>query len=386
MLCKGSHANAIATIVLFVVGVLLAPASAQTETVLHSFCAKTQCLDGALPVAGLVFDKKGNLYGTTWEGGANGAPYGAGVVFKLTPESKEKVLYSFCTKDNCADGEEATSGLVFDKQGNLYGTTVGGGAYGSLYSGGVVFKLTPKRKETVLYSFCAETNCADGSTPTGVVFDQNKNLYGTTVYGGAYGGTDSGGVIFKLTPKGKQTVLYSFCAQTNCADGEYPVAAPTFDRQGNLYGTTGLGGVYGAGVVFKLTPEGAETTLYNFCAQTNCADGSGPEAGLVVDRNGNLYGTTGEGGAYAGGVVFKLTPDGTETVLYSFCAQTKCADGDLPEGALVLDRKGNLYGTTNSGEHLSSVMVSYSKLLPRARRPSFTTSVSRRTVRMGTLL
>jgi uncharacterized repeat protein (TIGR03803 family) len=285
-------------------------------TVLHSFCARTNCVDGEFPAAGLVVDRKGNLYGTTHYGGGphENCSAGCGVVFKVTPKGKETVLYSFCAQANCADGELPIAGLVFDQKGNLYGTTVQGGSNSTdcVIGCGVVFKLTPEGKETVIYSFCGQTNCVDGAEPyAGLVLDQKGNLYGTTIEGGAYG---VGGVVFKLTPKGKETVLYTFCAETNCTDGEGPTAGLVFDQKGNLYGTTQNGGApRESGVVFKLTPEGKETVLYSFCWRDNCTDGESPMAGVVFDLKGNLYGTTYHGGAYGGaygdaGVVFKLTP------------------------------------------------------------------------------
>jgi len=395
---KSSLKKRSAALALLVFGVFLGAAWAQTETVLYSFCAQSDCTDGMLPETGVVFGPKGNLYGTTFGGGAEGM----GVVFKLTPEGKETVLYSFCPQGDCPDGGAPNGGLVFDQKGNLYGTTLEGGngqgvafkltpkgketvvhtfcerygicpdgaypeagvvfdqkgnLYGTTFGGGtedwgVVYKLSPKGKETVLYSFCVQgyRECTDGANPeAGVVLDQKGNLYGTTLYGGA---NDTGcagngcGVVFKVTPKGKETVLYSFCVQSGCTDGAYPYARVVLDRKGNLYGTTAGGGAYGEGVVFKLTPKGKETVLYSFCAQTGCTDGGSP-GGLVFDSKGNLYGTA-AGGAYGDGVVFKLTPKGKETVLYSFCAQSNCADGSGPVG-LVFDSKGNLYGTTVEG-------------------------------------
>jgi uncharacterized repeat protein (TIGR03803 family) len=185
--------------------------------------------------------------------------------------------------------------------------------------------------ETALYSFRGRH---DGKAPlAGVVFDQKGNLYGTTEGGGLSNGDcyDGCGVVFKLTPAGQETVLYAFCAKANCTDGYYPSDAPVFDQKGNLYGTTNLGGGVGGGVVFKLTPEGKETVLHAFCTLTNCADGMNPSAPLVFDEKGNLYGTAG-GGAYARGVVFKITPKGKETVLYSF---TGGSDGGMPGACLM---------------------------------------------------
>jgi uncharacterized repeat protein (TIGR03803 family) len=365
-----------ATLVLLFFGVLLGGAWARTESVLYSFCAQTNCIDGDEPVAGLVFDQKGNLYGTTTLGGT----HGSGVVFKLTPKGKEIVLHTFCEQGgNCADGQWPLGGLVFDLKGNLYGTTESGGAH----SGGVVFKLTPEGRYIVLYSFCAQTNCTDGDEPVaGVVFDQKGNLYGTTLYGG---GQLCCGVVFRLTPEGKEEVLHSFCAQTNCTDGALPSGGLIFDQKGNLYGTTSGGGpynpsactgehgYYGCGIVFTLTPKGKETVLYNFCVRTNCTDGEMPYAGLVFDQKGNLYGTTLFGGAYSGGAVFKLTPGGKETVLYSFCQEGyPCADGENPYATLLFDQKGNLFGTTYYGGTFNSSWCLYGcgivfKLTPKGK-------------------
>ena len=352
---------------LLVFGVLLGAAWAQTQSVLHNFCARVGCSDGEFPYAGLVFDQEGNLYGTTEQGGAQINGYGTGVVFKVSPQGKETVLYTFCAQTDCTDGDWPVAGLVFDQKGDLYGTTY----YGGAYQEGAVFKLTPKGKESVLYSFCPQGgfSCTDGENPwAGVVFDQKGNLYGTTKNGGAvYNNSDclfGCGVVFKVSPEGNETVLYSFCEQANCADGEEPYAGVVLDQKGNLYGTTYAGGnnkgrvchPAGCGVVFKLTPEGKETVLYRFCAKKNCTDGANPEAGLVFDQDGNLYGTTVAGGltnqTYCPGtcgVVFKLTPEGKETVLYRFCAQSKCVDGDSPAAGVVFDQKGNLYGTTAYG-------------------------------------
>jgi uncharacterized repeat protein (TIGR03803 family) len=333
MLRKTFFGERSAMLALLVLGVLVGAALAQKESVLYSFCAQYNCNDGEFPQAGLLLDQKGNLYGTTSTGGpydecGNHGGEGCGLVFKLGPKGKETVLYDFCERGYpCTDGYNPAAGLVFDEKGNLYGTTRSGGAYGA----GVVFRLTPEGKETVLYSFCAQSKCADGYYPAaGLVFDQKGNLYGTAEYGGAY----NGGVVFKLTPRGKYAVLHSFCSQSGCTDGEYPAAGLVFDLKGNLYGTTAGGGASNCdgstcGVVFKLTPKGTETVVYSFCSQSGCTDGEYPAAGLVFDLKGNLYGTTASGGERYAGVVFKLTPKGKETVLYR---------GSLrPEGKPVWD-------------------------------------------------
>jgi len=338
-----------APLVLLVFGVLLSAAWAQTESVLYSFCAQgSPCTDGSTPVAPLILDQKGNLYGTTEYGGAYSVI--GGVVFKLTPAGKYTVLYSFCAQAKCTDGETPVGGLVLDQKGNLYGTTYNGGNSNCDLGGcGVVFKLTPRGKETVLYSFCAQSGCTDGwYAEGGLISDQEGNLYGTTQYGGAY--NNWGGTVFKVTPRGKETVLYSFCAQSGCVDGTQPDGGVVFDQKGNLYGTTYDGGSHNSGVVFKLTPDGKETVLYSFCAQTNCTDGAGPLGGIVFDQKGNLYGTTQQGGSYDRGTVFKVTPNGKETVLHSFCrANYPCTDGAEPLAGPVFDQEGNLYGTTSEG-------------------------------------
>jgi uncharacterized repeat protein (TIGR03803 family) len=293
------------------------------ETVLHSF--GSSATDGQEPFAGLIADAYGNLYGTTEEGGANGY----GTVFKVTPSGTETVLYSFGS--SATDGKEPYADLI-DWSGNLYGTTVGGGAHGY----GTAFKLTPKGIETVLYSF--GSSATDGRNPfAGLIADKSGNLYGTTFGGGA----NNAGTVFKLTLKGIETVLYSF--GSSATDGQEPYAG-LIDESGNLYGTTEVGGAYGDGTVFKLTPKGIETVLHSF--GSSATDGRYPPAGLV-DESGNLYGTTFNGGANAAGTVFKVTPKGIETVLYSF--GSSATDGRVPYAGLTADKSGNLYGTTFDG-------------------------------------
>jgi len=354
---------------LLVFGVLLGAASAQTESVLYSFCAHSNCTDGVSPAAGLAFDQNGNQYGTTFFGGAGEV----GVVFKLTPKGKETVLYSFCPHfDNCPDGQLPQAGLVFDQKGNLYGTTSAAGTHCG--GCGTVFKLTPKGEETVLHSFGVGS---DGFDPrAGLVFDQKGNLYGTT----SAGGTRCGGcgTVFKLTPKGEETVLHSFGVGS---DGFDPRAGLVFDQKGNLYGTTFSGGAHGDGIVFKLTPNGKETVLYSFCGRTNCTDGGYSAAGLVFDQKGNLYGTTFSGGAHGDGIVFKLTPNGKETVLYSFCGRTNCTDGGIPRQGWSSTRKETCMGRPQAAG--PTERESYSSSHPRARRRSSTVSVVRPTAPTG---
>ncbi len=312
------------------------PAEAQTETVLYSFCAQTGCPDGSNPRADLVMDTAGNLYGTTLYGGTSGV----GAVFELSPSGTETVLHSFAASHT--DGHYPYAGLLMDTTGNLYGTAQSGGAKGL----GTVFKLSPNGTETLLYSFCILAACADGYHPrAGLIMDTKGNLYGTTFDGGAY----DAGAVFELSPSGTETVLHSFCQQMGCPDGYYPQAGLVMDTNGNLYGTTLYNGAYGGGTVFKISSDGTATTFYNFCTATGCKNGRYPQAGLILDTNGNLYGTTYGGGAYGRGTVFELSPSGAETVLHSFCARTGCSDGSHPRADLVMDTAGNLYGTTYYG-------------------------------------
>jgi uncharacterized repeat protein (TIGR03803 family) len=329
------------------------PAQGQTETVLYSFGAAP---DGALPgYVTPIFDAEGNLYGTTVHSGY----YYHGTAFELTPSGTEAVLWSF---GNGTDGQYPSSGLVFDAEGNLYGTTSGGGAYG----GGTVFELSAPAgdegswTETILRSF---GNGTDGNTLfAGVVFDTQGNLYGTTYYGGAYYCSGYGcGTVFELSPPSggsgswTETILHSFGAEK---DGASPVASLILDAGGNLYGTTSYGTGSGCratcGVVFKVTPSGTETILHKF----NFKEGYRPVAPVIMDADGNLYGTTTSGGTYGNkacdhsgcGTVFELTPTKkrwTETILHSF--DQNGTDGINPGGGLVFDAEGNLYGTTTSG-------------------------------------
>jgi uncharacterized repeat protein (TIGR03803 family) len=336
-----------------------------TLTTLYKFCAESGCLDGASPAGGLAQATNGDFYGTTSGGGANSNPLcvaayllevGCGTIFKITPGGTLTTLYSFCAQSGCTDGADPIGGLVQAANGDLYGTTIAGGANTSPSGngGGTVFKITPGGLLTTLYSFCAQSGCADGGTPmAGLIQAANGDLYGTTAEGGANGPYD--GTIFKITPSGTLTTLYSFCAQSGCADGDFPLAGLVQGTNGDLYGTTFGGGANcapnGCGTVFKITPSGSLTTLYSFCSQSDCTDGSSPEAGLVQATDGDLYGTTSfNGDTYNGGTIFKITPSGTLTTLYSFCQSVNpCTSGEYPQAALVQDTSGNLYGTTSFG-------------------------------------
>jgi len=314
------------------------------ETVLYAFTGGT---DGGTEgfSSTLVRDEAGNLYGTTGVGGNLSAcgGLGCGLVFKVDPRGKETVLYAF---KGGMDGQPNgyTPPLIRDRAGNLYGTTYLGGDLTCLFGNGcgVVYKVDQTGKETVLHAF---KSIPDGANPGlfgALLRDEVGNLYGTT----AGGGNSGWGTVFKLNRAGQETVLYSF---TGGADGGAPYAGLIQDQEGNLYGTTGEGGEFGWGVAYKLDPAGTETVLHTFAPG---ADGTYPGySGLVRDAKGNLYGTTLFGGENGFGVVYTLDPAGNETVLYNF---TGGADGAYPSSSLVFDEAGNLYGTTNSGGDLTS--------------------------------
>ena len=317
-------------------------------TLLYSFCSQPNCVDGSVPEAGLVQATDGNLYGMTYQGGN-----GAGTVFRITASGTLTTLYSFCSQVSCDDGTFPSAALMQASNGKFYGTTSKGGANGY----GTVFEVTPAGKLTTLYSFCSQTTCTDGEYPyAGLVQATNGNFYGTTYGGGANGG----GTVFELTPKGGLTTLYSFCSQTpHCTDGEFPFAGLVQATNGSFYGTTSGGGANGSGTIFELTPDGKLTSLYSFCSQTHCTDGSYPYAGLVQATDGNFYGTTNEGGAGAGpcgncGTVFAIRPAGALTTLHAFGGKP---DGDYPYGGLVQATNGNLYGPTWSGGEFNDGVV-----------------------------
>ncbi|HEX3666892.1 MAG TPA: choice-of-anchor tandem repeat GloVer-containing protein [Rhizomicrobium sp.] len=329
-------------------------AHAKGFDVLYRFCSQQNCTDGRWPYAGLISDDQGNLYGTTGAGGTSPCRlYGCGTVFKLAPDGTETVLHAFTADD---DGSGPYGSLIADAKGNLYGTTATGGSSGcggSDYGCGTVFKITPAGKESILYAFGGNS---DGADPlAGLVSDKAGNLYGTTSDGG--GGTQcivefgGCGTLFRISPKGKETLLYAF---TGAADGATPQASLVIDKKGNLFGTTTYGGNLsacseGCGTVFEITSTGTEKTLYTFQGGN---DGWSPVANLIVDKSGNLYGTTQAGGSTTAcngvgcGIVFRIAPDGTETVLYDF---TGVDDGAHPSAGVIADSMGNFYGTTYTG-------------------------------------
>jgi uncharacterized repeat protein (TIGR03803 family) len=358
---------------------------AQTFTTLHSFDGT----DGRLSYAGLVQATNGNLYGTTYYGGAKNS----GEVFEITPGGTLTTLYSFCSKSGCTDGEYTYATPIQGTDGNFYGTTFLGGSkelgtvfkitpsgtvttlhtfggsdgsqplaglvqatngdfYGTTYMGGSegkgeVFKIAPSGAVTTLHSFCSQSRCTDGENPfAGLILGVDGNMYGTT-FGG--GGAKGFGTVFKITPSGTLTTLHSFCTQSGCPDGQFPQTGLVQATNGNLYGTTISGGAYGDGTIFELTTSGTLTALYNVCSQSGCPDGNYLIAGLIQATDGNLYGIMDVGGANGSGTIFKITLSGTLTTLYNFCSQSGCTDGQYPGGGLVQATDGNLYGTTADG-------------------------------------
>ncbi len=314
----------------------------------------------------LVQATDGNFYGVSDNGGVNHD----GSVFRITPSGGLATLYSFCSpQPQCPDGSAPFAPLIQATDGNLYGTTGGGGANGS----GTVFKITLGGNLTTLYSFCSQgtyPNCADGYIPyAGLVQSTDGDLYGLTGWTKVTGNAAVGGTIFKVTLGGGLTTLYTFCSQgawPNCPDGSQPLSSLTQGRDGNLYGVTQVGGLNNDGTVFKITPQGSLTTLHSF----NGADGQYP-GGLVLASNGNFYGTTEFGAindamcySLGCGTAYEITPGGALTTLYSFCSEAQCTDGSRPSGPTVQAANWELYGTTASGGHKDGMGTAY-RLSPK---------------------
>jgi uncharacterized repeat protein (TIGR03803 family) len=341
---------------------------------LYNFCTQANCADGEAPYGGLTKAGDGKFYGTTGYGGVsshcpNPTLVGCGTVFEITQAGKLTTLYNFCSQTNCSDGELPQGGLVEARNGKFFGTSGGGTASPDGSLGGTVFSITSAGDLTTLYRFCtviSANSCADGEAPNStLVQGANGNFYGTT----ALGGSHTAGTVFEISSTGTLVTLHSFCAQRNpaghCVDGETPSGGLILGANGKLYGTTTFGGRTGHGAIFEITPGVGLTTLYSFCSQAKCADGSTPEATLLYASDGNFYGTTYQGGAgssctlngktvVAGcGTIFEITPAGTLTTLYSFCSQTDCSDGKYPYGKLLEASNGLLYGTTSAGGDFS---------------------------------
>ncbi len=336
-----------------------------TLTDLYSFCAITNDCNGSSsgsnPTDALILGFDGNLYGLTFEGGPNTnlqfCQFGCGAVFKIAPGGTPTVIYSFCSQQNCTDGFQPDS-LLQGADGNFYGTTESGGANTTncvLVSNlcGTIFKLTPQGVLTTLYSFCSQysnQNCPDGGSPQpGLVRATNGNFYGTTLFGGT--GSSPNGVIFEITPSGNYSLLHTFHFP-----GQPSFAGMLQASDGNLYGTALFNGNKSSGSIYRMTLNGQFLTMYNFCKETACPDGSYPQ-GLARGNDGNIYGVTSQGGlnnnaecSTGCGTIFSFTPAGQFTSLYSFCSLAHCADGFAPTKPMTQGTDGKFYGTTASSE------------------------------------
>lgn len=315
-------------------------------TTLHSFCSETYCLDGSYPEGRLTEASNGNFYGPADFGGTNGG----GVIYKIASAGTFTVFYNFCSQPNCADGITPVS-VIQGRNGNLYGTTYGFRTNSNDL--GTVFELTQGGALTTLHTFSGP----DGANPQGALLQaSNGNFYGATAQGGSSTpcgpvGLPGCGTVFQITPSGTLTTLHIF----NGTDGALPGYGESLAEgsNGNLYGTAMFGGsstecYYGCGTAFQISAAGKFTTLYHFCSQTNCADGGNPVESLALGTDGNIYGTTMRGGNSGGfGTIFKISPQGVLTTLYEFCSQPNCADGAGSQAALVQATDGNFYGTTD---------------------------------------
>jgi uncharacterized repeat protein (TIGR03803 family) len=322
-------------------------------TTLYSFCSLPNCADGEAPEGSMVVGLDGNLYGTTLLAGAHSSPNTlGGTVFKITPAGTFTTLYSFCGQ-SCGDGIGPTQ-LFLTNSGNFFGVTESGGANNS----GTFFEITPKGVLTTLYSFCSKGNCADGEDPSNLVFAANGSFYGTTIGGTAPGGTtltpiETPGTFFRITTKGVLTTMANVC-NSNCT-GQTGPGPMVQGPNGNFYGTNFDGGA-GGGTVLEITPKGVQTTLYTFCFERECPDGFFPAAGLAFATDGNFYGTASSGGEPNQGhrcepdcgTIFQITPQGAFTTVYKFCPVNPCSDGSFPHSTLLQATDGNIYGAAGA--------------------------------------
>ncbi|HTZ97338.1 MAG TPA: choice-of-anchor tandem repeat GloVer-containing protein [Terriglobales bacterium] len=320
-------------------GTVFSVASDGRPTTLYSFCVSGICTDGAQPLAGLLQARDGNFYGTTITGIENGQTT-YGTVFKITPAGYLTTLHVF---DSINNGIYPLGTLIQATDGDLYGTTGGGGTDDCSDSCGTIFKMTLQGVLTTVHVF----DYSDGDQPiAGLIQAVDGNFYGTTNNGGNSTNCAAGcGTIFKMSAAGDLTTLHSF-ANT---DGSNPQGRLVQAANGNFYGTTRAGGNpgcnFGCGTVFRITPAGLLTTVYKFCTQSNCVDGGSPIAGLVIATNGNIYGTTSIGGSNNLGTIFTITSRGEFATLHSFSS----SDGSNPWGVMAQRTNGTLYGTTNEG-------------------------------------
>jgi uncharacterized repeat protein (TIGR03803 family) len=287
----------------------------------------------------------GNFYGTTLYGGADSK----GNVFRVTPSGKISTIYSFCSQSNCADGQYPRTAPVLGSDGNLYGVTSSGGK-----NSGIIYKMTLGGKITILYTFCTTSSCTDGDEPTGIIQASDGNFYGTTTLGGEF----ESGTIFKISPAGKFTLLHTFCSLANCADGGIPVYPPIQGNDGNLYGAANAGGTAegGGGVVYVITLEGSLKVLKNFCYpfSDTCDSGAYPSR-LVQDAHGNLFGTTATGGSYNTGTVFEITAADRFIALHRF----NYSGGVDASSGLILANDGNLCGVALNNDNFASAFSDY---------------------------
>jgi uncharacterized repeat protein (TIGR03803 family) len=338
-------------------------------TTVYTFCTQMNCTDGKTPNGPPIIDVNGNIYGTaTFGGNANNG----GVIYELTPKGRSwifRVLHTFCSLANCTDGGSpafekltyagAMSGAPYDGTSPLYGTT-------GVQS--VVFSFTPAgRRYKVLYRFCPKAGCADGNTPySGVILDGNGKLYGTTLVGGA----TNAGVVYELAPQGTrwvETVLHTFCIQAGCPDGGAPWAAPVMDGAGMLYGTAYQGGANNGGIAWRVIPNGRQSRfsiLHDFCVAADCADGKTPFAGLTLDASANLYGLVAGGGANNGGTLFRLSGKNHTTFAVVESLGGASTPGAVCAGDLTLDSAGALFGTCSQGGSTSALSGDVFKLTP----------------------
>ena len=302
--------------------------TAGTETVLLAFCRHTACSDGNYPEAPLVRNKAGGFYGTTYAGGTGCPYYGCGVVFKVDTAGN-KTLYRFTGK---SDGCWPYQGLVVSEPGTVFGTT----AYCGSSNHGTIFKVDNAGKFSILHSFTGRPS--DGAHPTNghLTMDETGNLYGVTAGGGAFGE----GVLYTLSEKRRLTVLHSF---GKGSDGCNPFGSVVQDKAGNFYGTTGYCGSHNYGTIWKVSKNGKETILHSFAG--GASDGCYPNAGVARDSKGNLYGVTDSCGANGYGTLYELSPQGRLTLLHSFTG----LDGSNPNGEVLRTSEGRLFGTTFEG-------------------------------------
>jgi uncharacterized repeat protein (TIGR03803 family) len=306
---------------------------AQAQTL--SYLAAFDGVNGSQPST-VIQATDGNLYATT-TGNTVGLEFGN--VVKITPAGEISTVYNFCSKPHCPDGAWPLTPPILGSDGNLYGVTSGGGSYLNNAGGwGIVYKLTLDGKLTPLHTFCTVSPCLDGEAPVGIMQAADGNLYGTTYSAGQF----NAGTLFKITPAGAFSVVHAFCSSANCADGQWPAFPPVQGSDGNLYGTTGYGGIADSGVLYNLTPAGRFNVVHTFlCYHTTCNRGGDPIS-VVQDPKGNLFGVTEFGGINGVGTLFEITSTHAFINLYSFASGAE----SNPYAGLTLANDGNFYGTT----------------------------------------